>query len=236
VDAGLLQVREFAPDALPDTGAAPSGPSTAFWLALAAPLLAAVVATIPEAARLVAGWPLNANASPGVAGPGDEVTVYLPYHISSIKGYWRGAAVVDAVVPGRPLMPLDARASAKDWGNSISVEDRENDSSGRLWVVVRLPKDPHLTDKTVQLQIHLDTEAPRLAPGTFNTFHLVRQSFDHDTELVLGPPGSGALYWRIWFACWLGVFVLVLGASVILMFRARAGKKFAPTTRVLFDE
>ena len=121
-EVAAQRVRTLRPGTPPAPGFRPA--ATRFHGLLAAGLaLAALLAlALPELMRQQAGWPLNADWFPPVAGPGDEIYLYLPDSISSIKGYWTGTLTVTATVDQEPQASgFDIESSTRqvDWGRSI---------------------------------------------------------------------------------------------------------------------
>jgi hypothetical protein len=163
-------------------------------------------ALTPELVRGVQGWPANANCFPPVAGPGDDVRVYLPIWVDSVKGYWRGSPKV--VVSnwqelGLADKPLKAHSSREQWGQSIERGKGETASkSSRLWTTIHLPEEPTLAGKELALSIQLKVTYP--APMGQNGFQETMADYADDSARLrlAATPAAGFVYLSCW---WLGI-------------------------------
>ena len=152
-----------------------------------------------EAARLVAGWPWNSNADPVFAGPGDQVAIYLPDEITSIKGYWNGKATVEllnAQELGLAKARLPAISKEEKWGSFLLGRGSKRQKS-QLWAGVTVPPNPELAGKTMRMHITLDVKYPT-SKGLMS-FADEGQTFQHTAELRLAPPHAGLKYRWLWW-------------------------------------
>jgi hypothetical protein len=201
-------------------------------LAFVLMVVALGVLVLPEGIRAMRGWPLNGDWHPPVAGPGDETYLYLPDSISSVKGFWSGAASVSASLadsPNEPAFQVAAVTNNTNWGNNIRVKSSEKYSSSRLWVTLRLPDRPDLAGKKLQFTIDLKVNYPMMMGANF-----VNQqgAFNRTGELRLATPGAGKEYNQLWWLGVLGGGGLLLAMNLGLIGAANALKRQALPTNV----
>ena len=170
----------------------------AHWVAFA--LLFAGVAAMAsaEVVRLVAGWPWNSDADPMIAGPGDQVSVYLPDEISSIKGRWVGKATVEllnAADLGLADRRMPAISNNESWGKLIL--GKGGTQTRQLWVGFSIPSDAKLAGKTMRMNINLDVKYPA-STGLFG-FKEEQRTFQHTAEFRLASPRAGLAYRILWW-------------------------------------
>jgi hypothetical protein len=175
--------------------------------------VAVLTLAIPGLLRTANGWPLNEKTYPEVMGPGDEVKVYVPNKITSVKGYWQGHA--QAVIVNGPelgvanLPPLKATSNDSKWDQKISISSKESkESSPTLWAKVQLPSNPELAGKKVQVLVKLQVLYPKLTgPERFDE---TMAEFTHNATLQLGSPMAGSTYRSAWWWGTLtGIFLIL---------------------------
>jgi hypothetical protein len=210
--------------------------------------LAAPVYALATGARINPAW----NSE--VLGPGEEGYVYFADSITSVKGYWsahsskmyynqHGQLIPETDALGKHLPnpevivsnaaelglaqgAVTARGKQDNWGGGITIGRKESTtSSPRLYAYVRLPRDPSLAGKTLQLRIDMRVHYPHYDGN--NKYHDTLKDFTHTTQVTLSQPGAGSTYVSLW---WLGLGVGTLlactGAIVLAVassaFRAQA--------------
>jgi hypothetical protein len=105
-DRKLWLVRSGEGDSTEPAGNGFTGKTVLAYLLFAASIL---LFLLPVALPGVAGWPVNPEWYPPVAGPGDSPYIYFPKRISSISGRWNGAPRLtvrntdDPPSPGSPI-------------------------------------------------------------------------------------------------------------------------------------
>jgi hypothetical protein len=203
------------------------------WSALMLLGLGVIALASSEALRLVAGWPLNRGCVPMVAGPGDDVDIYFPDQISSIKGYWRGqpsVSVTNAQELGLADANLPATSEDDHWG-SVMMGKHVSPKNAQLWARLSLPESENLAGETLQLKVALDVAYPAKT-GMFG-FQDVRQGFAHATELRLASALAGFMYQVVW---WGGLLIgagLIVLAEIFLYRSAKGRKRSALASRVV---
>jgi hypothetical protein len=216
--------------AAPDT--VESGWSSAHRIAYVMLGLGVLALASSQLLRTASGWPANPDWFPEVAGPGDEVYVYFPQSISSIKGYWSGQAtalVVNAAEVGLPTPQLTASSQQSTWGNTISAKSSEKYSRSRLWARVKLPPAGDLAGKTLQIKMNLGVSYPTMKGGGFEN---QQQPFSHTADLRLAAANAGGRYRAWWWGGLLGGAVLVLLPGILLAKLADAFRQRALPTNI----
>jgi hypothetical protein len=202
-------------------------------------LLAGVLALLaPDLLRIASGWTINANSVyPEVAGPGDEVKIWFPDRVSSVKGLWNGTATVEVANAAEVSLAggnLKATTNNATWSQTIRVKSSEKNSSSRLWVRVQLPPQADLAGKTLQLRMRLNVNYPAMAGG--NRWNPAQGAFTHNTAVKLSAPNSGSQYTTWWWAGMLGGSLLVLVPSALLAVLAGAFRRKALPTQVIVPD
>jgi hypothetical protein len=203
------------------------------WSALVLLGLGLMALASSEAVRLAAGWPLNRDCVPMVAGPGDEVDIYFPDQISSIKGYWKGqptVSVTNAQELGLAEATLPATSEDDHWG-SVMMGKHVSPKNAQLWARVSLPESENLAGETLQMKIALDVAYPAKT-GMFG-FQEVRQGFAHATELRLASALAGFMYQVVWWGSLLIGAGLIVLAELFLYRSAKGRKRSALASRVV---
>jgi hypothetical protein len=174
------------------------------WLLILLLALSVVAAAGPELYREARGWSSNSEVQPTVVGPGDEITVFFPDKVSSVYTYWNGNCSVIATSPSDPTFRLQLPALTKNstWGPSISVTTRGSpEGTEALWVKVKLPDDPQLVGKPLQLTLRATINYPRYhwELMTGERFSEVKsEPHSLTVPLKLSPPGASEEYNRLW--------------------------------------
>jgi hypothetical protein len=203
------------------------------WSALVLLGLGVMALASSEALRLAAGWPLNRGCVPMVAGPGDDVDIYFPDEIKSIKGYWNGkptVTVTNAKELGLASAALPATSKDSHWGK-VMMGRGMRPRNEQLWATASLPESEGLEGKTLQLQIALDVAYPAKT-GLFG-YEDVRQGFSHSTEVGLAWALAGLMYQVAW---WGGLLIgagLIVLAELVLYRSAKRRKRSALASRVV---
>jgi hypothetical protein len=203
------------------------------WSALVLLGLGLMALASSEAVRLAAGWPLNRDCVPMVAGPGDEVDIYFPDQISSIKGYWKGqptVSVTNAQELGLAEAALPATSEDDHWG-SVMMGKHVSPKNAQLWARVSIPESEGLAGETLQMKIALDVAYPAKT-GMFG-FQEVRQGFAHATELRLASALAGFMYQVVWWGSLLIGAGLIVLAELFLYRSAKGWKRSALASRVV---
>ncbi len=196
-------------------------------------LAAVVLAAMPEVVRASRGWPINSAAYPPVAGPGDQIRIYMDGKIESIKGYWNGKA--DARIrEGTHTHSATTETNQNSWSSTIYAKSSEKSSSSTPWVAVTLPKESGLVGKAVNCDIKLDVQFPR-SQGT-GTYEVTAKSMERTVELNLAPVGAGASYTSMWWEYTLAGMGLLLVCSILLVRIARSLQRQAHPTKVFTDD
>lgn len=121
----------------------------------------------PFVLKAVSGWPVNPHTSPELVGPGDTLRVWFPDHVQAVNGKWSGTSQAELLVEGQPQSVLvPATASQQIWGNSISGKTVSN-SRTQLWTDVKLPDDPALVGKRVEVRVDVTYRYPHDVGGWF---------------------------------------------------------------------
>lgn len=202
------------------------------WAALLLLAVGTVSVLAPEIIRGVARWPLNPDWHPEVAGPGDEVWVYLQGEMDTVKGMWNGrptATVTNAKEVGLAQPQLAASAKQDTWGKRLEVESSEQSTRTRPWVTVKVPDQADLAGQRLTIDMTMDTQYPRMeGPKEFDIAHGV---FKDKKDLLLGSPHAGNTYLTAWWLGLLGGGALMLLAGYWLVRQANALRLAAhPTT------
>jgi hypothetical protein len=203
-------------------------------LALLMTLAAIGMAASPELLRSSKGWPLNSETYPPVAGPGDQVRVYMNDKITSVKGYWKGdaRAMIRDGEAGKPYT-VSAKTNQNDWGSSISAKSSEKDTSSTPWVEVPIPNEPALAGKTVACDVLLRVIYPHLTGGS--TFVSTPAQMERKLSVRLAPAASaGASYNDWWWAGSVGGMGLLLIGCTMLSGAAKSLARKAAPTRCLY--
>jgi hypothetical protein len=214
----------------PVPGASLGGPTR---LALLCVLVGVVAVTVPEVLRLTNGWPVNANQSPPVAGPGDKVTFYFPVSRSSVKGYWSGSAqaqVRDANNLGLANTSLQPTSHTSNWGNNIQAKSSEKNSSFTPWVELTIPNKPELAGQTLTFDLSLQLLYPLAMGNQFNNMH---DEIKHSATVALASPLSGQTYIKTWWLAALSCLVLTLGGGICLAVQGSRMRQQAHPTQVM---
>jgi hypothetical protein len=218
VKDGVLWV---APEKPPTPEAAPpaTGLTWVGWALIGMMLVCVIGAAWPELLRGLRGWSSNSDWSPTVAGPGDEVYVYLPKKITSVKGYWRGTPQVTIRCDEDPKLSGRIPSWTKDnsWGQSIQIGSKESTTSTTtLWVKTRLPSGENYAGKTLKVDVVMNVVYPLLIGN--DHFQDTPDTASHSAELRLSAPGSGAAYRASWFGGVLGggIAMAILGGMMAL--------------------
>ncbi|MFO0879359.1 MAG: hypothetical protein U0840_18590 [Gemmataceae bacterium] len=192
--------------------------------------VSAVAFALPFLARVLLGMTSNPGWYPEVAGPGDTPYVYFSEKLSSVKAYWNGnprVTVLNANDVGGPVT-IGATSKTDSWGNTISVKSSEKNSSFTPWARLAIPADPRLAGKTLQLQIDMTVNFPKVMGS--NTWQQSSQNVTQKTTLTLSAPGRGGLYKTSFWAGFVGgCALLFLGAGLLPVFSNAFGKTAHPT-------
>lgn len=161
----------------------------------------------PFALKAVSRWPENSQTKPEVAGPGDTVRVWLPHHVQAVKGHWNGRGQAVLLVEGE-IEPIrvPATGAQEEWGNSITGKTVRNEQT-QLWADVRLPDDPALVGKRVEVQVDMAYQYPTEFGGKFVN---VSDAANGTQLLTLADQGAGGRYKFTYVAALTGGGVLIL--------------------------
>lgn len=161
--------------------------------------MSVVGAASSEARRLAGAWPLNRGFDPPVVGPGDTSRLEFPYTISSVKGYWSGAALVNVTNAsdlGASGAHFFARSANDSWGDSIKAKSSATNRSSTVYADITVPDDASMAGKTPKLMVDLSVRYPSSTGAS--SFTEETRSFSHTASLVLAPPGAGSTYQWLW--------------------------------------
>jgi hypothetical protein len=205
---GLVEVLPLpVPGAVPRPARSPCV-TAYFLLGLSVPLVAS-----PELIAYLNGWPRNDDCRPCVAGPGDDVRIYLPDRIAAVKGLWHGAAVnahvTNADELGVPDLKVRAVSRTQWWGETLEIDPKQPDTQIAPWAEVRVPSLPELVGKDLQLHLSLSVTYPKLERG--NKYQDTEMSCWHNTTLRLADVRAGKIYELSW---WWGT----LGGGALFLF------------------
>jgi hypothetical protein len=232
------RMRLLQPAATPLPSSGPTSPRFHSLLALGLAAAALLAVALPERMRQRAGWTLNPNWYPPVAGPGDETCLYLPESITSLKGYWNGRSKVTAHMMGDHAagdgapheFEIASSTRQTDWGHLIQARANERSSRARLWVRIRLPADEEFAHKSLVCTVALAVQYPvfqdaGLTPSV--------SRFQQEATLKLASPSAAHAYRTWWWGGFAGGTTLLL-ASILLRLRgAQALRKTANQAEVL---
>ncbi|HZY87212.1 MAG TPA: hypothetical protein VFE78_20415 [Gemmataceae bacterium] len=238
VEAGDLWVPRAAnPNPGEAEAFAGSGWSPANTVACALLGLAVLAFLLPEALRMVRGWPQNRQWFPVVAGPGDEVYTYFPDKITSVKGYWSGqptARVENWQELGLASPTLGASSKSDNWGGTIRIGSKESKTStNTVWVKVKLPPGATLEGKTLKLKMDLAVRYPELQKqGGKDSYQDAGTSFSHSANVRLGSAKAGERYRSWWWGGMLTGAALLVVASVLVARLASALRQKALPTEI----
>lgn len=177
-------------------------------IVFAALLISMAVIPLGESVRTVNTWPAN-DTKPIVAGPGDEITIFLPHTISCVNSLWRGAAtakVLNNQQLGLADPGLGTTVQDSSWANTIEGEVLGNRTE-RLRLAVAIPDGEQLTGQRMQLRTHIDVTYPTKVNAS--SFNEVEEAYTDDIELHLAPPRAGTLYSTLFLGGMVGGSVLV---------------------------
>ena len=203
-------------------------------------LLAAMGAFFAPAAVILAiGGKPNPNWYPQVLGPGDEGYLYFAKRVECVGGHWRGTVDVqllnarDLGLDGAPIQ-IRGRTREDHWGQTITISRRgSKTSSPALWAYVTIPDDSRLVGKTLELQINMRVNYPRLiGSDSYDDSHMEAVSERH--QIILSSPRSGTTSRMVWwFGVISGLFCFTVG-GILLPMASNAFSKQAHETRI-FD-
>ncbi len=199
---------------------------------LAAGVIGALLALTPFLLKTVSGWPTVAGTKPEVVGPGDTVTVWFPDKIQAVKGYWSGTPTATVVNDGG-AGPVSVSATAKtaSWGNTITGKSVSN-STPSLWADVKLPNDPKLVGKTIEIKVDMAINYPTAIGRGFDN---VNGNVSTTQKLTLAGGGAGGTYYlSMWLAALGAVVVAISGFG--LMASANGLRKFAAPADIITIE
>jgi hypothetical protein len=119
---------------------------------------------------------------------------------------------------------LAASSKQASWGNTISIKSSEQNSSSRLWALVKLPPAPDLAGQALRVNMDLHVTYPAMRGGGFAN---QQQAFHHTADLRLAAPNAGSRYRTWWWGGLVSGAVLILFPSILLAklsdaFRQRA--------------
>jgi hypothetical protein len=217
-------------------------------LASAAAVLALLALALPELVRQQSAWPLNANWHPPVAGPGDEIYLYLPDSIASVKGYWTGTSKVTAQVASRPkagdqVIPepppgefaIESSTRYADWGLSIdNVKPSERSTRQPLWVRLKLPSGGEYAGKILVCKIVLTVRYPVIHND--DRFETSVSDFQHEANLDLAAPLAGRMYQRWWWGGFAGGELLLIVSILARLSGAAALRRMANPAEILEEQ
>ncbi|MCU0704161.1 MAG: hypothetical protein MUF18_09330 [Fimbriiglobus sp.] len=192
-------------------------------------LLGAVLCAAPFVLKLVSGWPPVEGTKPEVLSPGDTVTMWFPDKIQAVKGYWNGNPVATVVSDGGIGIPrtLPATASTNTWGNTITGKSVSN-SSPNLWAEIKMPADPNLAGKTIEVRVDMPIRYPSAQGGGFND---LSGNVSGTKKFTFAAAGASGLYKAAYWATVLGA-VLVAISGFGLMVSANGLRKLAAPASV----
>ena len=215
----------------------PRAPRLYGRLAIGLAILAILSPALPELMRMQAGWPLNADWYPPVAGPGDETCYYLPDEISSIKGFWTGTSKVTAQVAGESAAGELAVASftrQADWGRSIQAQPGEHATSARPWVRLKLPGGESYAGKSLACKIALSVRYPVVHNDA--VFATVAQDYQGEATLKLAAPLAARTYRTWWWSGFSAGAVLLIASMITRLAGAEALQRTAKPASILEEE
>ena len=166
--------------------------------------------------RIASGWSYNEDWYPPIVGQGDQSRFYMGHRLS-IKKLWCGqnpsVDILNASELGVPGSSIQARTQdTKAWSQEILIKKGDEMESRANFYVELLMQDNQLSNlngKTLHLDLSLSTLYP--VSDTDKKFHEEGFSARQQTQLRLSPPGSGALYQRVW------IIGLLAGAGLNLL-------------------
>jgi hypothetical protein len=201
-------------------------------------LLASMGAFFAQALVLLAiGGKPNASWYPQVLGPGDEGYLYFARRVECVGGHWRGT--VDVQVLNAKELGLDGaalqirgRTREDSWGQTISISRRgSKTSSPALWAYVAFPDDSRLVGKTVDLQINMRVNYPRLVGSdAYDDRHIEMISERH--QVTLSSARSGSVSRTFWWIGLVGGFVCFFIGGIGVALSSSAFAKQANETRI----
>jgi hypothetical protein len=203
-------------------------------------LLAAMGAFFAPAVVILAiGGKPNPNWYPQVLGPGDEAYLYFSKRVECVGGHWRGTVDVQ-VLNAKELgidgaMPqLRGRTREDQWGQTITISRRgSKTSSPALWAYVMIPDDSRLVGKTLDLQINMRVNYPRLiGSDSYDDRHVEMVSERY--QIVLSSARSGTTVRMVWWLGMVGGLLCFTVGGIILPMASSAFSKQAHETRI-FD-
>jgi hypothetical protein len=198
VKADTLRLEKQGQPQEPLGSTVPLNLSFAYWIAFLFLFLGTTLVASAEVVRLALGWPWNLSADPVAVGPGDDVYIYLPDQIESVKGHWNGRAVIEVLNSDEVGLPkqLPAYSKSDNWGKFILGKGSSSQKS-RLWIAVHVPEKADLEGQTIKMQIALDVNYPA-SKGLFG-FQNEQQNYDRTTELRVASPFAGLMYRSLWW-------------------------------------
>jgi hypothetical protein len=165
-------------------------------------LLAAVVALVPVAVRLVNGWTL-ADTDPPVLGPGDRFRVSFPDDITCVKGLWSGSPRVtfEDGVQGATVT-----SNNDTWGASIAAKRSETDMHPKLWADITFPNDERLSNRELRGRVDMTVRYPQASGdrGLSNREASLSRAF----TVRLSTPYAWRTFRRAWWGGLVGCFVV----------------------------
>ena len=183
------------------------------------------------------GLDLQRWLAPEIVGPGDETWIYLPQTIQSVKGYWNGVVqqaeyTIDDE-PNAGIQAINASTQTTTWPNSISVKSGEKYTNNTLWVRLRLPNDPKLANKKLNVNLKMTVTYPAVHPNNPNSFLPVTNNVTQNLRLQASSAGAGALYGTIWHATMVGGLLALLLAQIVCLVSASNLKSSGLPTQIL---
>ncbi|MFQ3592667.1 MAG: hypothetical protein SNJ82_05675 [Gemmataceae bacterium] len=242
----LAQRREadgdlWVPQGIRDNGGDPvgSGINMGHYVGYGLLFLAILAFFTPALILWAIGGRGNAGWYPQVLGPGDEGYVYFDKQIICVNGHWRGHVNVmllntkELGLDGE-FKPVQGRTRQDGWGQTITINRRgSKTSSPTLYAYIAIPEDPRLVGKTLDLQIEMIVNYPRLIGNDlYDDRHHERVVERH--QVVLSSVRAGLMCQRTWWVALLVGFVCFTAGGIVLPLASQAFAKQAEPTKI-FD-
>jgi hypothetical protein len=128
---------------------------------------------------------------------------------------------------------IETSSSQDTWGQQFRVKSREKHTHPWIWATAKLPDDPKLEGKIVQLEIEMDVLYPKVSGDQFfSNVDSVKKAF----PLTLAKKGDGATYSMLWWIGLAGGPVLGFVGAMILRGSNKSLQKSVPPPTVEIDD
>jgi len=169
-------------------------PPLPIWMLIVL-LLVGLVESAPIIVRKAQGGRLNDFGAGRVVGIGEDMKIFLPKWLDTVKGYWRSSAEAEAEnwqALGLPGPELAVKNRREAWDRKIWVEKGEISRPVRPFATIIIPDDLKLIGKNLQVAVRAEVTYPTSV--SLKEYQDTSQTMIMSRTIRLSPPGSGTAY------------------------------------------